>query len=332
LILASNAQHTVTYAYDHRGRMVWKTVASPNAPPSTTIQYIWDDFNIVAETVIEDVSTNITYNVWGLDLSGTLQGAGGVGGLLAEVKDGIPCFAAFDANGNVTEYIDGFGNIRAHYEYSPFGELTAQSGGLAGSFTHRFSTKPWCPVTRLSEYLFRKYSPELGQWMSRDPASEQGFNFFNFIGNGFEVYVFVKNNPISIIDRLGLAWRDWQKCEEGKVWKQKKSGNIPAADGCSVPSNSMLGIKDKNNPTEKCSFKSACDQHDNDYSDCTVQKMNADQTFAQNMVNACNNCNLGGLDLQNCYAAASRYAGAVMLLGGGPYKERQQKNCECACE
>lgn len=39
------------------------------------------------------------------------------------------------------------------------------------------------------------YNPSIGRWLSRDPAQEQGGN--NLFG-------FVRNNPVSLIDRLGL--------------------------------------------------------------------------------------------------------------------------------
>src|SRR5690606_26390864 len=99
LILASNATTVVSYAYDHQGRMMAKSVNG------TARQYLWDGYNIVQATIENQQSTITNHFVWGLDLSSTLQGAGGVGGLLAEVKDGEPYFAAFDANGNATEYI-----------------------------------------------------------------------------------------------------------------------------------------------------------------------------------------------------------------------------------
>ena len=79
------------------------------------------------------------------------------------------------------------GTIAAHYEYSPFGEISAQSGvprhstsgattgDLADSFIHRFSTKPWCSITVLNECEYRKYSPALGRWLSRDPIGVEAF-------------------------------------------------------------------------------------------------------------------------------------------------------------
>ena len=54
---------------------------------------------------------------WGLDLSDTLQGAGGVGGLLAVSRNGRFYFPTFDNNGNVTRYVNKFGNVVAAYEY-----------------------------------------------------------------------------------------------------------------------------------------------------------------------------------------------------------------------
>ena len=61
------------------------------------------------------------------------------------------------------------GEVVAHYDYSPFGEPLVTSGPLAATFTHQFSTKPYCTVTGFSEYVYRKYQPNIGRWMSRDP-------------------------------------------------------------------------------------------------------------------------------------------------------------------
>jgi RHS repeat-associated protein len=190
LILASNTAHRVEYAYDYQGRMSQKVV------DGQTNSLIWDGFNIIQVLTHTQTHTLTNAFIWGLDLSQSLQGAGGVGGLLAEVQDGAPHYAAFDANGNVTEYVSTNGTIVAHYEYSPFGEIVVQSGNLADSFTHRFSTKPWCAVTGTSEYELRMYSPELGRWISRDPIEEYG---------GWHLSAAMGNNMVCFWDLLGLA-------------------------------------------------------------------------------------------------------------------------------
>ena len=193
--------YMVEYAYDHQGRMVWKEIKRRDGETQSwetekAATLIWDGYNIVSTTIHHSSFTNHHFFTWGLDLSGSIQGAGGVGGLLAEVKDGEPYFAAFDANGNVTEYISTNGVTEAHYEYSPFGEIVVQSGDLAASFTHRFSTKPWCAVTGLSEYEYRKYGPGMGRWLSRDPIEEWG---------GWNIVAAMGNNLVSYWDLLGLA-------------------------------------------------------------------------------------------------------------------------------
>jgi len=140
-------------------------------------------------------------------LSCTLQGAGGVGGLLAVIRDGEAYAPTYDANGNVSEYVqlsavqtDNYpslpiaGGIVAHYEYSPFGEITAQSGGMADGFTFRFSTKYYESETGIIHYEIRPYRPSLGCWMSRDPIEERG---------GMNLYGFVRNCPTMAIDRDG---------------------------------------------------------------------------------------------------------------------------------
>ena len=196
LISPTNRQpHVVEYTYDHRGRMIWKTVASSNAPTSKTMRYLWDDYNIIAEAVVENNATNTTYNIWGLDLDGTLQGAGGVGGLLAVVKDTSTYIPAWDANGNIMEYVDSDGTVVANREYDPFGGTVVVAGD-ANAFTHWFSTKPWCVVTGLSEYQYRKFSSVLGRWLSRDPIEEVG---------GPYIYSSHRNSLIINIDAFGLV-------------------------------------------------------------------------------------------------------------------------------
>ncbi|NLC82350.1 MAG: RHS repeat protein, partial [Lentisphaerae bacterium] len=158
LILASNDTHVVTYAYDHQGRMVWKTIFRVNAPPVKAIAYVLDDYNIIAEHITTNGITEITYNVWGLDLSGTVQGAprqgsgraGGVGGLLsvtttdADQPNSLTTYyPSYDGNGNITEYIDADGTLAAHREYSSFGEMLVLTGAFVDSFTFWWSTKPY---------------------------------------------------------------------------------------------------------------------------------------------------------------------------------------------
>ena len=219
MVLASNAAHTVAYAYDHQGRMVLKDIFDvSNNYKLTTINYVWDNWNIIAEQSISPIPnsllliTNCTQYAWGLDLSDTLQGAGGVGGLLGVIRDDGTFAPTYDANGNITEYVSQTTDhdplttspIAAHYEYDPFGNTAAQSCPLVETFMHRFSTKPRCEITGIVHFELRSSRSSLGCWMNRDPAEEQG---------GLNLYVFCVNDSINKNDKLGLDTID----EEGRV-------------------------------------------------------------------------------------------------------------------
>ena len=189
-----------SYAYDHRNRCVRETCGS------ATRRFIWDGWNIVAVTETDSAAqiSQTTRYVWGTDISGALQGAGGVGGLLAEIRDdGSVFFPCYDANGNITEYADASGNIRAHYGYDAFGNITAQFGDLADTFLFRFSTKPFHSATGLYKYQLRDYFPSFERWAGRDPIEERG---------GLNLYAFVGNNPANKQDHLGLRSITVSKC------------------------------------------------------------------------------------------------------------------------
>ena len=164
--------------------------------------YVYEGWNRVAEYNHSGTITK-TY-AWGTDLSGSLQGAGGVGGLLAVCHEGEasdPVFyPTYDSNGNVSEYLNSSGlnssgTVEAHFEYDPFGN-TVVNTDTAGKYRYRFSTKPQDSITGLYYYGNRWYDPVTGRWPSRDPIKESG---------GFNVYVMTNNKSISKIDILGLV-------------------------------------------------------------------------------------------------------------------------------
>ena len=112
---------------------------------------------------------------WGIDFSGTTQGAGGVGGLLM-IADGTTTYlTVHDGRGNVTALINAAdGTTAAAYEYSPYGELLRQSGTYAASNPFRFSSKFTDNETGLVYHNRRFYSPSQGRFLGRDPTEEKG--------------------------------------------------------------------------------------------------------------------------------------------------------------
>ncbi|MBR2940079.1 MAG: RHS repeat protein, partial [Kiritimatiellae bacterium] len=116
----TNGALRVENAYDWRDRRISKTMSRYDSTDETwnVVErrvFTYDDWNLVHETIMQiggavPTATEVQY-FWGLDLSETLQGAGGVGGLLAVSINGafyIPCY---DNNGNVTKYVGETGAV-----------------------------------------------------------------------------------------------------------------------------------------------------------------------------------------------------------------------------
>jgi RHS repeat-associated protein len=173
---------TTSYAYDAKSRRIAKTSTINNQ--QSAIYYLYDGWNLIADYAIQNSTSNIQHSyIWGSDLSGTLQDAGGVGGLLSVSQGGSTSFPAYDGNGNVSEYLGQSGAVAAHFEYDPFGN-TVVNTDTAGLFNYRFSTKPLDAETGLYYYGYRFYDPVTGRWPSRDPIGERGgVNLNGFVGN-----------------------------------------------------------------------------------------------------------------------------------------------------
>ncbi len=176
----------------------------------------------------------------GTDLSGSLQGAGGIGGLLARTDGNGSAFYHADGNGNITCLLDASGNICAKYLYDPFGNLLSQSGSLASVNRYRFSSKAWDSNSGLYYYLYRFYDPNLQRWLNRDPLGDIGGMIFAianidlhleaeaaamqdpldvFTRINLNLFGALANDPNDQIDPLGLC-NCWAHCmkESGAYW------------------------------------------------------------------------------------------------------------------
>ncbi|MCR5839101.1 MAG: RHS repeat-associated core domain-containing protein [Kiritimatiellae bacterium] len=195
----ADSEFIVSNRYDHLDRRVQKIT------PAATHTYFYDGWMLIKEVV---ANTNGTTDVieyhWGKDLSGTIGGAGGVGGLLylSISNSSTPNSSTrqlyvpwYDAYGNVMGYWDAQGNVVAEYTYDAFGKLISSSGPMADVFAIRYSTKYFDIETGLYYYGYRFYSPELMRWITRDPIGEAG---------GVNLYAMCANDPIGDVDVLGL--------------------------------------------------------------------------------------------------------------------------------
>ncbi len=196
-------QISLAFEYDWQGRRIHKQVwanAGWSGTPTNDVKFVYDGWNPIA--VLNSSYTLQTSFVWGSDLSGSIQGAGGVGGLLfiCDQPSAIGYSApASDGNGNVMALVSMAGGTNcAAYEYGPFGEVLRTTGPMAKANPFRFSTKYQDDETDLLYYGRRYLNTSTGGWLSRDPMGEQG---------GANLYGFVRNDPIQFIDPFGLKWK-----------------------------------------------------------------------------------------------------------------------------
>jgi len=188
--LATITQGTsvTTFVYDGLGRRVQEKFNG-----NVIKQWIWANSELAEE---RDGSNNTIKRFFpqGQEINGTAY------------------YYTRDHLGSVREMTDAGGNLRARYDYDPYGQLTKVSGdleadfGFAGYYRHQTSG--------LYLTLYRAYDANVGRWLSRDPIGEDG---------GINLYGYVGNNPINGVDPFGLAsdypgghhavprqiWGDW---------------------------------------------------------------------------------------------------------------------------
>ncbi len=196
----AEAKLRVEFENNWRGRRIGKTVKAWSGSTYTNVyimKFLYDGWNLVAE--LDANRAVVRSYLWGTDLSGRFQGAGGVGGLLAvNVATNGVHFPAYDGNGNIAGLVSSAsGAITARFECGPFAEPIRVSGPIAEAMPLRFSTKYLDGETGLYYYGYRYYDPSTGRWVSRDPMEESG---------GANLYCILGNQPGELIDNCIVWW------------------------------------------------------------------------------------------------------------------------------
>ena len=194
-VAAGAPRQRLQFTYDWQGRRVQKVLLESsdgtNYTTVSTTRFLYDGWNLIAE--LDGANSLVRSYLWGLDLSGSPQGAGGVGGLLAEtVSSGTSYYPYYDGNGNVLGLVDFSGSSVAAYEYGPFGEPVRVSGAMVGASSFRFSTKCTDSESGLRYYGYRYYDECTGRWISDDPIAsaedEQAPNLYLYCSNAASCY------------------------------------------------------------------------------------------------------------------------------------------------
>ena len=112
-------------------------------------------------------------------------------------------FYFHDGNKNVSDLVSyqSARGVPAHYEYAPFGAVTAATTNtaftafnVADTNPYRFSSEYADDAFGLVYYNYRHYNPCVGRWLNCDPIEEEG---------GENLYAFCENNSVSYFDNVG---------------------------------------------------------------------------------------------------------------------------------
>ncbi|NOS70448.1 MAG: RHS repeat-associated core domain-containing protein [Verrucomicrobia bacterium] len=196
----SSADLRTEFVYDGQGRLRNRVEYTSDGAVwvvSAETRYIYDGMRVIQERDTNNTPT-VSYTR-GTDLSGSLEGAGGIGGLLGrshayQTASGSWTnhnFYHADGNGNITYLVNSAQTLAASYRYDPFGNTTTSSGILASANVYRFSSKEVHVNSGLYYYGYRFYSPSLQRWLNRDPLGE---------GDGPNLFAYVRNRSMNFID------------------------------------------------------------------------------------------------------------------------------------
>jgi RHS repeat-associated protein len=209
------SQNGTTYEYDANGNLVKKVEGG------TTWTYSWDALNQLTQAfksgirvsrfvydalgrrVLKgDGSVQTRYVYDGEDILREERSGGnvwlyihgpGIDEALAreDQASGAERFFHADALGSRVKTTNASGTVTASLDYDAFGQIL--SGAATG---YSYTGREYDVETGLYYYRARYYDPRIGRFLSEDPIGFDG---------GINFYAYVSNNPINLIDPLGLC-------------------------------------------------------------------------------------------------------------------------------
>ena len=171
MMSASDGVDAASYVYDALGRRVKRT-------KGTDISKFTHDGQ---DVVLDDENTVIT----------TYQNGAGIDNKLSIKNGSNRSYVLGDPLGSTNGLADQSGAVTSSATYDSFGNQAGTLGTRYG-----YTGRERDDFTGLMYYRARMYDPALGRFISEDPIG--------FAGANINLYGYVRNNPLNLIDPLGL--------------------------------------------------------------------------------------------------------------------------------
>jgi RHS repeat-associated protein len=165
------ALNNLTLQYDAFGRRT-------KNPAGTSFSY--NGANVIQELLGSTVTANLL--------------SGGVDEVFTRTDSSGSFTPLKDALGSTVALVDSSGTVRTTYTYDPFGNTSVSGNSNSNGFQY---TGRENEGNGLYFYRARYYSPLLGRFLSEDPLG--------FGGGDLNLYAYVFDNPINLIDSSGMT-------------------------------------------------------------------------------------------------------------------------------
>jgi len=167
---------TASYRYDGMGRRIEKNI---NGAIS---QQVYEGLDVLAEYVGGVLTSQFTYGP-------------GIDEVLSVRQGTLTAIFQSDVQGSVKRVVRSDGVELASYVFDSFGRIISTTGSIPTRYA--FQGREFDSESGLYYFRARYYDPKSGRFLTQEP---------NPLVRQLNLYTFVQNDPVNLIDPLGLDW------------------------------------------------------------------------------------------------------------------------------